>query len=162
MVLIKIIKTIPFLVTSQMCQNGGVSRTSGIFTTGLIGNYYNVAKQQGVAPTVIPSDANIQRIDSTISFSWGTASPIQGITQDNFVVVWNGVLRAAQTGRYNLYFTADDGIRVYLAGEIIVDSWLIQNAQTIEVSNLLLDSTINYSFQVEYFEQNGVSQVLAQ
>jgi len=138
-----------------------VALSKGNLASGLVGNFYNVVKVQGVVPTVISSDSSIVQVDSIISFNWTTNSPISGVTTDSFIVVWTGVLQAPQTGRFNLYFEADDGIRVYFAGELIVDSWAIENVRTIEVSNLLLDSSITYDFRLEYFEQDGSAQVQA-
>ena len=152
------------LVSTEQCQNGGVALTgTGVnLVAGLAGNYFNVVKQQGIAPTVIPSESSARRIDSTISFNWTTASPMPGVHQDSFIVVWTGVIKTPQTARFNLYFTADDGIRVYFAGEKIIDSWLIQNVRTVQMTNLLLDSSISYDFRVEYFEQDGSAQVKAE
>jgi hypothetical protein len=127
-----------------------------------MGDYYNYIKQQGVAPTVISGESNARRVDSAINFSWGTGSPMPGISSDAFMVVWSGALKPALTGTYNLYISADDGVRVYLGEVLLVDSWDIENLRTIAVSGVTLDSFISYNLRIEYFEQDGAASVVFQ
>jgi len=52
---------------------------------------------------------------------------------------------------------------VYFAGVLIASSWVIESdATTIEVSNIVLDSSLNYEFQVEMFAQEGAAVMVAE
>ena len=77
------------------------------------------------------------------------------------MVIWEGGLKVPQTGSYNLSFTADDGIRVYLGDVRILDAWIFQYATTYLVANLTLDASVNYKFRIEYFDKDGLAQIQA-
>lgn len=62
------------------------------------------------------------RQDSGIGFDWGTNSPGRGVPADNFSVRWGkgGYLPG---GVYRFIITADEGFRLYIDGEVILDTW---------------------------------------
>jgi len=107
-----------------VCSNSGIPQSTSI-SNGLIGNYFNFNRLQGVLPTITEAESNYRRVEN-IDFDWYQGSPLQGVNKDGFSTVWEGALIAPRTGRYTFYFTADDGIRVYIGGSLIVDSWNFQ------------------------------------
>ena len=115
------------------------------------------------APTVILSDSTTRRIDSTLNFTLGSSFPMTGVNTNAFMVVWSGILKPQSTGLYNFYFTGQEGFQVYLAGVLVASSWVVESdATTIEVLNIVLDSSLNYEFQVEMFAQEGEAVMIAE
>lgn len=62
------------------------------------------------------------RQDTGIGFDWGTASPGDGVPADNFSVRWGkgGYLPA---GTYRFIVTADEGFRLSVNDEVLIDQW---------------------------------------
>lgn len=60
-------------------------------------------------------DARIfDRLDAAIDFDFGTTSPGDGITADQFSIAWSGSLLAPDSGTYEFRLTTPNGARVYL------------------------------------------------
>jgi len=106
------------------CLNGGLANTPP-YKNNLIGNYFNYDKSLGV-PTISETTSTFQRIEN-INFQWQSSSPMEGVNDDGFYVVWKGSLKFSNSAFYKFYFTADDGVRVYLAGALIIDNWSLDS-----------------------------------
>jgi hypothetical protein len=90
------------------------------------------------------------RNDSAIDFNWGTGSPAPNVIgADRFSVRWTGTLNLS-AGRYRFSTSADDGVRVWVNGNLIIDRFAIQSVQ-------VFNSEVNVSsgpatVVMEYFE----------
>ena len=63
-----------------------------------------------------------------IDFDWGGGSPAWNVVAaDNFSVRWTRTINLEQ-GRYRLTATADDGVRLWVNGRLLIDKWLNQAA----------------------------------
>lgn len=78
------------------------------------GEYYNNQALSG-APALVRDDANID-------FNWGFGSPAPVIGADNFSVRWTRVVNL-QPGRYQFIAATDDGVRVYVNNNLVIDAW---------------------------------------
>lgn len=114
----------------------------------------------------------ITRIDSTIDFNWVRNSPDPRIRVDHFTGEWTGYISPDYTEEYTFTAKADDGIRVWIDGKLIIDQWakqeqtqdgFVQGAQTSAThkSTIKLKKVQRYPIKVEYFEdvQNASIQV---
>ncbi len=112
------------------------------------GEYWN---DGGGIPTIPTTPADLVRSDPDLSFDWGEGSPAAQITPDHFMVRWTktDVLSA---GLYRFTGAMDDGMRVYIDNNPIVDSWTLQNA-TFSVDKVVLSGP--HVFRVEYFENSS-------
>ncbi len=64
----------------------------------------------------------ISRVDPLINFNWQTGSPDPGIPGDHFSARWSGKFNFA-AGTYRLRVGADDGARVAVDGNIVINRW---------------------------------------
>ncbi len=78
------------------------------------GEYFANAELRG-APVAV-------RDDVMIDFDWGSGAPLSGVPADNFSVRWT-TRRSLEGGLYQFYASADDGVRVYVDNERILDAW---------------------------------------
>lgn len=114
----------------------------------------------------------ITRIDSTIDFNWVRNSPDPRIRVDHFTGEWTGYISPDYTEEYTFTAKADDGVRVWIDGKLIIDQWVkqeqtqdgfVQGAQTSTThkSTIKLKKGQRYPINVEYFEdvQNASIQV---
>jgi uncharacterized protein YraI len=102
----------------------------------------------------------LARIDAAILFNWGTGSPAPGIIpNDNFSVRWyNRIAFAA--GTYRFRAGADDGIRVAINGQIIIDRFTpAVGGFTVNTADVVLGAG-TYEIIVDYYEGVGDAGVL--
>ncbi len=109
---------------------------------GLVGQYYNNADFTDLALT---------RVDSTVDFDWGLGSPDPLIGPDTFSVRWGGQVQPLYSEEYTFYTNTDDGVRLTVNGELLIDQFVIQSPT--EVSGMItLEAGKKYDIVMEYFE----------
>ncbi|MCC5630952.1 PQQ-dependent sugar dehydrogenase [Nostoc sphaeroides CHAB 2801] len=91
------------------------------------------------------------RIDSTVNFSWGLGSPDPSIGVDTFSARWTGQVEAKYSETYNFYTTADDGVRLWVNGEQIINKFVNQSA-TEHSGAIALVAGQKYDIKLEYYE----------
>jgi single-stranded DNA-binding protein len=95
-----------------------------------------------------------ERCETAIDNNWGGGSPSgAGVGPDNFSVRWVATRSFATTGSYTFTATADDGVRVYLDGTLVIDQWKDQPATTYSTSRAVTAG--NHELKVEYYENGG-------
>lgn len=63
------------------------------------------------------------RCDEKIDFFWGEGAPYQGGPTNNFSVRWTRTVEIAEAGGYRFRAFTDDGLRLYVDGEKVIDDW---------------------------------------
>jgi alpha-D-xyloside xylohydrolase len=92
------------------------------------------------------------RNDSAIDFDWGQAAPLPEVPPDLFSVRWTGRLRAPETGEYDLSTVADDGVRLWVDGKLLIDDWT-QHAPEYHTGRIALEAGKQYDFRLEYYDE---------
>src|ERR1039458_4804220 len=124
----------------------GVSAGTG---TGLRADYRNNTNFVG-APIVT-------RVDPTVDFNWGSGSPDALIQVDDFCSRWSGQVQALDTDNYTFYVNADDGVRLWVNGQNLVDSWILSgNGQ--RSGTIALTANQKYLIVMEHYEHQVTSQ----
>jgi PKD repeat protein/uncharacterized protein YraI len=108
------------------------------------GEYYNNPNLSG-APVLV-------RNDVSVSFDWGTGSPGPGVPADNFSARWSRDLNFP-AGTYRFYVWVDDGVRLWIDGNLIIDLWRDSAPTTYSADMNLSDGT--HSLRMEYYERSG-------
>ena len=108
---------------------------------GLLGSYFNRIDFTG--PTVM-------RIDETLNKQWELESPWpEQVRADLFSVIWTGRIVPKRSGRYTLYLQSDDGARLWIRGQLVLDQYKERQRQedTVEVDMLAgVSYDIKYAF----------------
>src|SRR5688500_4060925 len=112
---------------------------------GLTGAYFHQANL---------TDPAMQRVDATVNFDWGTSSPASNIQPDTFSVRRTGQVQAKSTGLYTFYTTTDDGVRLWVNNQLLIDRWRNQAATEYRES-ISLVSGQKYDLKLEYYENTG-------
>jgi hypothetical protein len=90
-----------------------------------------------------------------VDFDWGFDPPAMGLPSDNFSVRWTGTVIARATGNYTFETVSDDGIRLWLGGQLVIDHWTAHGATTDTAAPLALVAGQRSAIKVEYFERTG-------
>lgn len=86
------------------------------------------------------------------SHDWGEGSPAPEVPADQFSVRWTGrfyFLWAA----YTFQATADDGVRVFLDGKLLIDAWWDQAPTTYRANRWVAPG--EHTVVMEYYENGG-------
>ncbi len=119
--------------------------------TGLLGEYFNDPNNGSHFVTYVGA-----RLDGTVDFDWASAAPAAGITSDNFSVRWTGRVQPPVSGDYTFTIVADDGVRVWVDGRLLVDNWIDQ-AATCSSAPVTLAGGALYDLKMEYYEHAGAA-----
>jgi uncharacterized protein YgiM (DUF1202 family) len=112
------------------------------------GRYWSNRKLEG--------DATLVRNDSKINFNWGNGSPDDRLPDNNFSARWTREVDFKR-GLYRFYAKADDGIRVWIDDDRVIDQWHDNDYDTVYTFDRLLKD--DHDLKVEYFEHNGGARV---
>lgn len=118
--------------------------------TGLTGDYYSGQLMTfSGAPT-------LTRTDATVNFNWSGTAPATGISATNFTIRWTGAVQPQFNDTYTFYTTTDDGARLWVNGQLLVDEWADQSA-TEWSGTVTLAAGKKYPLTMEYFQDTGGS-----
>ncbi|GAB3953753.1 PA14 domain-containing protein [Spirosoma harenae] len=92
----------------------------------------------------------LTRIDPKLSFDWSAGSPARGIPHSYYSVRWTGKLLAPVSGAYKFYATVDDGIRVWVDNELVMESWQLNDSNHY-TGTITLKAGQLYDLRVDYF-----------
>ncbi|MEZ4518144.1 MAG: PA14 domain-containing protein [Chloroflexota bacterium] len=99
-------------------------------------------------------DPVLERHDSSIDFNWGDGAPAANVNDDNFSARWNRTVNF-DPGTYRFTATMDDAMRVYLDGNLIIDSWTDSQEHTLTKDVYV--SGGEHALKVDYYEAGGVA-----
>lgn len=120
-----------------------------LFNDGFTTDFFNNMTLEGqpVVITTFPS----------IDHTWPN-KPHQGVNEDQFSARFSGTLTARRNGEHTFELTTDDGTRMYIDGERVIDSWFNRGAMTDKFS---VDLTTDQQVKVviEYFENGSSAKV---
>jgi len=119
--------------------------------TGLNGDYYS---SQSKTFAGLPT---LSRVDPTINFDWGTGSPDPLISADHFTVRWAGQVQPLYSQAYTFYTRTDDGVRLWVNGQLVIDKWIDQSS-TEWSGTIALQANQKYDLVMEFYE-NQVNAV---
>src|SRR5690606_8092266 len=96
------------------------------------------------------------RTDSTVNFTsgWNGAPPGTGVTADlNYSVRWSGEVEIASEGAWTFFTTTNDGVRVWIDDQLVIDDWnthiALENSATLNLTSGW------HRIRMEYFQQGG-------
>lgn len=98
------------------------------------------------------------RVDATVDFNWGNGSPATSIGSDTFSVRWQGFVVAPQTGTYSFSVLSDDGARLSVGNQTLVNQ-LWQHPPTEYGGSITMEAGRAYPVRLDYFEGSGGAQV---
>lgn len=118
---------------------------------GLLGTYFEGAQFDSEMFT---------RQDESINFNWGTSSPNSTLLgDDQFSVRWTGYLIPEFNETYTFYLRGDDGVRLWLGQNLVIDNWTDQTSATEVQGSLNLEADQPVPVRLEYYEQSGTAEI---
>ncbi len=85
---------------------------------------------------------------ANVNFDWGLGSPYAQVPVDNFSARYERTL-GFSPGNYRLFFRMDDGVRLWIDGQIVLDEWREGAARDAYVERSLSG---DHAFRIDYVE----------
>lgn len=139
-------KALPLITTSPelLPPNGKNGK-------GLYGRYFSNPYFKGK-----PKHA---RIDKQISFQYGIGGPFDDMPSDGFSMIWTGRFIPEKTGLYQFVLNSDDGSRLYLGGERVINHWGDHAAHE-KWGEIRLEAGKEMPVKIEYYENRGDASII--
>jgi len=112
--------------------------------SGWRGAYYDNANLSGQPYFV--------RDDDAIAFMWDTGSPGSGLPVDDFSVRWTRSVEFRE-GHHKFHVTADDGVRLWIDDELVLDHWEDGSFEGEEITRHISEGP--HVVRLEYYERGG-------
>ncbi len=114
---------------------------------GLSADYFNNINLEG--------EPALSRTDNKIDFRWTLFSPDpEKVNYDFYSVRWTGKLISPETGDFKIGLKGDDGYRLYINGNLLIDNWKKQTFRQI-TDSYHFEKGKAYDIKVEFYETVG-------
>ncbi len=98
------------------------------------------------------------REDRQINFGWTLYSPHPDIPYDWYSVRWTGVLTSPATGNIEIGIEGNDGYRLYINNELVIDNWEKKSYSRNTRNYSFLEGN-EYSIKIEFYETAGNARI---
>lgn len=106
--------------------------------SGLLGNYFGNKDLSGEPLLQVESEINNQRVPS-------------GILSNDWSARWTGDVQAPESGTYTFTTNSDDGVRLWVNNQLLIDDWKNHFAQE-DSATITLEKGKHYPLTMEYFQ----------
>ena len=147
----------------QVTLSGGVSdyaslAKNSVFYTAAGSTAAQGLKGEYFKNKTLTGTADFTRIDPTIDFHWNGVPNVPGFPATNYSIRWTGVVRPAETGVYTFLARGDDGFRLWVNNQLIIDQWHDQGA-TEYSAPITLEAGKEYAVKLEYYQSGGLADM---
>ena len=142
-------------VNSAVANASFVNTAASGTGSGLTGAYYastTSASPFAGLPVLVQTNA-------TINFNWGTNGPNPAVGATNFTVRWTGSVQPQFSEPYTFSTTADDGVRLYINGQLLINDWVDQTNATTRTNRVALVAQQLYNLELDYFQNTNTASV---
>jgi alpha-D-xyloside xylohydrolase len=99
-------------------------------------------------------EQKLERRDAVIDFNWDQNPPDPGMQREHFSARWEGTLLTKDAGDYAFTLSADDGMRLWVNSQLIVDDWNARPSAT-HTANISLPANTKVPIKIEYFQDKA-------
>ena len=133
---------------------------AGLDGTGLTGQYWNNNNNTGYGPgfNYAAAPPDVTEIDPTINLDVNGANGAfqpAGIGHDNFNAQWTGLVQAQVTGPYVFTTASDDGSRLYIDGQLVVDNYNYQGVTSVSSAPITFAAGSKHLVKYLFFQGGG-------
>ena len=156
---LQVMASLPGTVASAVVSASFINHAATGSGTGLLGQYW--ASTTGPAFTNLAFNAlpTLTRTDAVVNFNWNTTGPDPRIGQTSYTTRWLGTVQPQYNETYTFSVTADDGVRLWVNGQLLVDAWQDQTPTTYQGS-ITLQAQQFYNIRLDYYQNAGGAEAV--
>lgn len=117
---------------------------------GLMGSYYKGFHFSGKPVKEVN--------DKAVNFSWTLYPPDDQLQVDDYAVRWTGKIKVPQNADVNIGLEGNDGYRLYLDNQLMIDNWDKKSFST-KIVPFHFEKNKEYAIKVEFFESKGNGKI---
>jgi cytochrome c553 len=96
----------------------------------------------------------LDRVDRTVRFSFGSSSPADRVSGEEYAIRWSGGLFAPDTGEYEFVVETDNGVRLWVnaSDPPLIDAWVRSGTDLRHKETIFLLGGRVYPIRLEFFK----------
>ena len=94
-----------------------------------------------------------RRIESGVNRTFSGQPPLPGMGADTFSIRWSGLITPPASDTYTFVVLADDGVRLWINNQLIIDRWTDQGL-TRRTAQVTLTGGRAYPIKLEYYNRD--------
>jgi hypothetical protein len=129
--------------------------TGGLTTKVYDRNGYNNAPPmpyQGETPLYTTTVPNV-------AYDWGSSQVLNSGRQEDVIVSFTGLISPTTSGYYRFYTPADDGTKLYINNQLIIDDWYDKGGGGSVSAPIYLEANTPVPVTLYYYENGGGAAV---
>jgi alpha-L-fucosidase len=100
-------------------------------------------------------DPVVSRTDATVNYNWKfSGSPDVALSSDTFAARWTGQVEAPYSDTYTFTAVSDDTVRLWVAGQLIIDG-LTPHGPAVDSASIALQAGQRYAIAAEHSKRSG-------
>jgi hypothetical protein len=107
--------------------------------------------------TKLAGEPILSRSDRDLDFNWAMEAPAPTVPTDQFSARWTGNFHF-DAGEWLFSAGADDGIRLWVDDELLVDQWEAIGAYVVHIGTTQLEDDF-HDIKVEYYDADGLAGI---
>jgi hypothetical protein len=147
--LVQTIAIAPGAVNSAVASASFINSAAAGNGVGLTGAYYT----NHTSASPFTGSPVLVQTNATINFNWGTSGPSPMVGATNFTVRWTGTVQAQFSETYNFITAADDGVRLYVNGQLLINDWVDKTNATTKTNSIALTAQQLYNLELDYYQK---------
>ncbi len=119
---------------------------------GLDAEYFNNKEVEG--------EPDLTRVERDINFDWKHSSPDEKIIRlDKWSARFTGKFKSPGEGWYEIGLRSDNGIRMYLDGQKILDAWIDARPGKFKIARYKFEKDRWYDLKIDFYENIGTCRL---
>ncbi|MFN3299620.1 MAG: glycoside hydrolase family 3 C-terminal domain-containing protein [Sediminibacterium sp.] len=136
--------------TFSLVSDANLFRDAALKNKGLTAEYFS---------SLVPGDSLCKTsFVKEINESYTFMSPDSNIASDHYSIRYSGYLKPNETGSYELALEGNDGYRLYLDNQLLINQWTKVSYRT-STATIFLQKGKQYQLKVEFFESKGNGKI---
>ncbi len=99
-----------------------------------------------------------KRIEKEINSNWERGNVSKKIGNTNYSIRFTGTLKVDRSGEYALGLTGDDGYRLFIDDELLIENWSKHPPET-KITRKMLNKDKEYDIKVEFYQGTGGAEI---